>query len=216
MAPRAEFWEGLIHPEQRELFRDNVQGHAQGHTKQFDCEYQLRTKSGEYYWRLERGRAIGRDDAGQAVRMVGSSFDIGHSKMAEFALVGGVETLCRSIVKTSGAAVIVLTPRGRIVEWNPAAEHIFGSTRREVLGENCVERFVPERLQGPATEGIERLLAGGGEGESIETPVITRDGTERQLLWNATRLVDSKGEAWAVVGIGLPSPTESAPRQRAQ
>lgn len=199
--PTSEYWESLIHPDQLRLFREKLEGHARGLTTQFDCEYQLRSKSGDYRWTLDRGRIVEREDAGRALRMVGSSFDITHSKMAEYAL-DQAQNLCRSIVDTSGAVVLVLTSDYRIVEWNPAAERIYGWSRAEVRGQNYVEWFLPESAQAGVSGEIRRIIAGGDDAENFENAVITRDGSERLLLWNATRLIDSKGVAWAIVAIG--------------
>jgi GAF domain-containing protein len=48
----------------------------------YDVEERLRTKSGEYRWFRARGQAIW-DEAGQPVRMVGSTTDITERKLAE-------------------------------------------------------------------------------------------------------------------------------------
>ena len=37
--------------------------------------------------------------------------------------------------------------KGRIVEWNPAAEQTFGYAREEAIGRSLAELMIPERLR---------------------------------------------------------------------
>jgi PAS domain S-box-containing protein len=62
-------------------------------------------------------------------------------------------------------AVLVLDGAGRVVEFSPAAEELFGIGRREAVGRDLVELIVPEELR----EGVRHCLS-GGEGEAPEDP----------------------------------------------
>ncbi len=190
----------LIHPEDRELLDEIGTAHLEGRTDYFECEFRLRRKSGEYRWTLGRGRVLERNPEGRALRVLGANFDITARKLAELALQHA-EGRCRTIVETTGCVVVVIDAQYRILEWNPAAERIYGWKQAEVRGKDYVAWFLPEEVRERVSGEIQRVLA-GGEAEDYENPIVTRDGSERLLLWNARRLVDAEGRAWGVVGIG--------------
>lgn len=200
LSPDLGFVEALMHPEDRDLVAEIGRAHLGGHTDYFECEFRLRKKSGEYRWTLGRGRVLERDAEGKALRVLGVNFDITARKMAELALERA-EGRCRTIVETTGCVVVVLDSSHRILEWNPAAERTYGWKQAEVRGKNYVEWFLPEEVRERVTDEIQRVF-GGGDAEDYENPIVTRDGSERVLLWNATRLVDAEGKTWGVVGIG--------------
>jgi PAS domain S-box-containing protein len=78
-------------------------------------------------------------------------------------------------------AVIIADREGRIVTWNPRAEHLFGWSRDEVLGQALADTIVPPSLREAHRRGMEHYLA-TGEGpvlnRLIELPACRRDGTE--------------------------------------
>jgi len=52
------------------------------------------------------------------------------------------EAKYRGLVQSSGEAIIGMTPEGRLVSWNPAADQLFGYTEHEIL-EKPVDVLVP-------------------------------------------------------------------------
>lgn len=86
----------------------------------------------------------------------------------------------RSLVEATRDAIVVADERGRIVAWNPAAEHIFGYDREEVLGAplTCL---IPERFRRAHREGLTRFLETGASrvmGRTLEVSALRRDGSE--------------------------------------
>jgi PAS domain S-box-containing protein len=86
----------------------------------------------------------------------------------------------------------------RVVEWNPAAEAIFGYSREEAIGRTAAELLVPE-------SGLERmesikhdLLSGkGGRFETNECR--TKDGRIILCEWVNTPLTDDSGQITGVM-----------------
>lgn len=85
------------------------------------------------------------------------------------------------MLKASPDAIIAMDSEGCFVEFNPAAEKIFGYTREEVLGKPLVDFIIPMRLREKHKQGLARYLA-TGEGpvlnRPIELPGLRADGTE--------------------------------------
>ena len=78
--------QSIIHPDDFAAFRSRMVEHFKGQTTLFDLESRLRAKGGNYLW--VRTRAIAqRDQAGRAVRFVGSISDVTDRKQAEIELV---------------------------------------------------------------------------------------------------------------------------------
>ncbi len=79
-------WIQLIHPEERDLFKTELDSHVAGHSEKFELEYRIKNHEGRYRWMLCRGLAI-RDKHNRAYRMAGSQTDISEQKSAEFQLM---------------------------------------------------------------------------------------------------------------------------------
>lgn len=66
-----------------------------------------------------------------------------------------------TIIDTSLDGVIVSDDEGRIIEFSPAAETIFGYKADDVLGKDIGEVIVPDHLRAGHRAGMERMRTGG-------------------------------------------------------
>lgn len=72
----SEAWLELIHPDDREhTLRVNTDC-IEGATEQFEVEYRMKTKSGDWRWILGRGKCVERDAQGRALRLLGTHMDL--------------------------------------------------------------------------------------------------------------------------------------------
>ena len=71
------------HPEDRDVFAAALGNAMKGVSEEFDCEYRVSNAAGEWIWVHSRGKVTQRDEAGQALRMTGTSHDISKRKRAE-------------------------------------------------------------------------------------------------------------------------------------
>ena len=106
--------------------------------------------------------------------------DITERRAADEALRAS-EARMEAILRSALDAIIVMDHAGRLVEFNPTAEKIFGFTRAEVIGRELAEMIIPERLRARHRAGLAHLLA-TGEGpvlnQLLELPARRADGTE--------------------------------------
>lgn len=72
----------LVHPDDRNAYRQRLVAHLKGESAQFMVEHRVRLPNDEYHWVLMRGVA-NRDDDLRAIRMAGSLGDINLRKRAE-------------------------------------------------------------------------------------------------------------------------------------
>jgi len=75
-------WLRLVHPEEVQLLRAQLEAHLKGRTPHFENEHRIRHKNGSFRWMLSRGLAV-RDSDGKPYRMAGWQTDITERKRAE-------------------------------------------------------------------------------------------------------------------------------------
>lgn len=73
----------LIHPEDQEAVDASILQCIHGEQDSFKTVSRMRTKDGQWRWILGRGKVVFKDQAGMALRMIGSHVDITEAKQAE-------------------------------------------------------------------------------------------------------------------------------------
>lgn len=81
------FGANLVHPDDIGRILQACRDHCSGKTPQFNEEYRLRTKSGNYVWVNVRARVVEYDENGKPVRISGALTDITDRKKADESLV---------------------------------------------------------------------------------------------------------------------------------
>src|SRR5258708_39876686 len=66
-----------------------------------------------------------------------------------------------AILETALDALVTMDHEGRIVEFNPAAERIFGFDRSEVIGRSPADSIIPPAWRDAPTQGLAHYLATG-------------------------------------------------------
>jgi len=76
-------WLDLLHPDDKEkALKSNIDC-IEGHANQFETEFRLKTKEGNWKWILGRGKCIERNKDGKALRLIGTHVDINERKEIE-------------------------------------------------------------------------------------------------------------------------------------
>ncbi|MEO0317130.1 MAG: hypothetical protein RL404_807 [Pseudomonadota bacterium] len=73
---RLDDWLAITHHEDQERIKNNTLACMKGRLPFFSAEYRVRSKDGGWRWLLSRGAVVERDNAGRALRMVGTTIDI--------------------------------------------------------------------------------------------------------------------------------------------
>jgi PAS domain S-box-containing protein len=74
--PHWRSWEKLVHPADLPIAYKAIHAHMSGQTAHYECEYRMRTKSGQWKWILDQGKVVLRDDHGRALRFTGTHADV--------------------------------------------------------------------------------------------------------------------------------------------
>lgn len=78
-----ELWKSFCHPEDIKIAQNKLQDHLDGHSTQYDCEYRMRHKNGEWIWVHDKGKIVFFSHDGKPLRMIGTHIDITDRKNAE-------------------------------------------------------------------------------------------------------------------------------------
>ncbi|MEX0985922.1 MAG: chemotaxis protein CheB [Bacteroidales bacterium] len=87
----------------------------------------------------------------------------------------------RILLNSSSAPIIKLSPDGNIEEFNLSAEQFFGRKRTEIINQNFIKTFVPEKYR-KSTEKEMQVILGNIIESNIEVQTITSDGKIKIFL----------------------------------
>jgi len=90
-------WINLIHPSDKQLALKVNNECIEGPTENFNVEFRMKTKTGDWKWIFCRGKCISRDAHGRALRILGSHVDITQRKDTENELIRYKENLERLV-----------------------------------------------------------------------------------------------------------------------
>src|SRR5207237_276759 len=101
------------------------------------------------------------------------------------------EALKSSILQTSLDGIITIDSHGQVIEFNAAAEKMFGYARAEAMGRLLADLIIPERFRQQHRDGIDHYLV-TGEGpvlnRRLELVALRADGGEFPVELAITRL----------------------------
>jgi PAS domain S-box-containing protein len=91
------------------------------------------------------------------------------------------QAIASAAVAAAYDAIITIDHRGVVVEWNPAAERLFGYARSEAIGREMASLIIPPQLREAHQVGMMNYLA-NSEGpilkRLVELPALRANGTE--------------------------------------
>ena len=101
------------------------------------------------------------------------------------------EERMRAILESALDAVVTMDREGEIVEFNPAAEKIFGFRRETAIGKRLVDLIIPKRLRADYKRGLDLYLETGEArmlGRRVEVTAMRIDGSEFPAEMAVTRI----------------------------
>ncbi len=186
-----------LHPDDIDKVRAAWEGLLSGQS--VDIEHRLLWETGDIFWvHVEAHRLRDRGDR----RLVGGvSRDItAQRRLSEFWRVS--EERYRRLVSMADTSIIVLDESLHVLEWNEAAERIFGLTRAEALGMN----FLEHALRPQDRDAWYQAWASLREDADIfrlETEVIGAHGTVFWVSWNSRLCINPHNARRELVVVGM-------------
>ncbi|MBW3635618.1 MAG: PAS domain S-box protein [Armatimonadetes bacterium] len=176
-----------VHPDDRAAVEEAL--HRAFETGQnYDLEHRIVWPEGTERVVRERSEIVYGQD-GRPVQMIGTVQDVTERKRAEEELRAS-QIHHRAILQSALDAIISIDQEGRVREWNPAAEKMFGYEREFALGRRMAELIVPPSLREQHWKGLNRYLQSG---EAVlldrrsEITAMRADGSEFPVELAITR-----------------------------
>ena len=166
----------LVHPDDQQLFLEP--NPVEGAPDRFDVEFRMVLGDGQLAWLGCKGSFV-RDDADELIAIRGTMVNLTEQRDVEIRRVEA-EQRYRQVIEAANDAFVGADDQTRIIEWNAAAERMFGWRADEVLGRSVIDTLVPREARDRYAEGRDlwhRMLAAGEElPERWEMHGLHRDG----------------------------------------
>lgn len=128
--------------------------------------------------------------------------DVTERKRAEAARTAD-QIRAQRFLQIAGVVMIAIDPDQRVTLVNQKTCETLGCSEEEIVGRNWFDTFIPTRERERVREAFKRLMAGDLEPiEYFENPILSRDGSERIILWHNTILRDDKGRITGTLSSG--------------
>ena len=109
----------------------------------------------------------------------------------------------QQLVGAIGDAIVVADARGAIKIWNSAAEHLFGFTQAEALG-NSLDLIIPERLRARHWAGYSKTMASGETRyahDVLRVPAVHKDGRALSIAFTVGLLFGPRREVKGILAV---------------
>ncbi len=182
-------WQEHIHPDDRIHVEKLIKETFRTHKRHFETEWRAILPDGtirSIYAKAE----INYDTDGRPLRMLGINMDITHRRNAAAAYQASLDRQS-AFFKTALDAVLTIDQHSVITEFNPAAERIFGYSRKEAVGQKMQQLIIPPEFRAAHKHGMGRYLQtdeGPILNKQIEITALRKDGQEFPIELFITRI----------------------------
>jgi PAS domain S-box-containing protein len=181
---RGKHWTELIYPADREGTRE--QGTRTQHDTVMFFENRYRHRDGSYRWLQWSVIRVPEEEV-----FYGAARDVTGQKVAAEKLHAS-EAYKTAILRSAMDAIVTIDGEGRVVDFNPAAERMYGYRAEQVAGKPLHDLAFPPDERAAYRADLARLGEGGGEGGALEVRVehtsLRADGSRFPIELTITRL----------------------------
>ncbi|NTW23842.1 MAG: PAS domain S-box protein, partial [Lentimicrobium sp.] len=129
-------WKSLLHADDYEMAAQSIQACIDNTSPKISVDIRMKAKDGSWCWVLVRGKAVKRDEAGKAVRLIGTTIDITERKTAEETLIES-ERKYHKLVDTMHESFSVISAEGVFLFVNEnAVKNMSGGSPEAMIGKN--------------------------------------------------------------------------------
>ncbi len=112
------------------------------------------------------------------------------------------DDIARRYFDLAGVMLLALDAEGRVRDLNNAGAAVLGLPAADVVGQDWIERFVPEDEREGAKRFLKRVIDGKAEMPDGESWIIRGDGKRRLIAWKGTVARDAQDNFIATLSTG--------------
>ncbi len=180
----------LIHPEDKEVFLENMERYSRGGSHEYKSEFRMQAKDGSWKWILSVGQIIERDVDGLPTRIVGVHLDMTERKKSEEALTKS-ERQVKTILETANEGFFIINNDQEVLDANPTMCGILKRERDAVVGKSIFD-FVDDENKKIFHEQVK--LRKQGITSAYEIALSLPEGRHVFCIFNSTPLYDENNE----------------------
>ncbi|MFZ3001624.1 MAG: PAS domain S-box protein [Undibacterium umbellatum] len=177
-----DFIKRQIFPDDVSLVLQHIKNYRTTHSADIDFEYRLLTKQGEVKWVHARGRVVGRDSKGNALRVVGTLADINEKKIIAAELLEREQRLERVMLGSDLGYWdwdLVNNTFKVSARWETMLGYAPGEMK--VSPEHWSDHVHPDDLR-MAQESLNRHIQGQTASHELELRLMSKSGEWRWVL----------------------------------
>jgi diguanylate cyclase (GGDEF)-like protein/PAS domain S-box-containing protein len=178
-------WKKIAHPKDVKQVLYSLKVHKKKLLKVFENNHRLRHKEGHWIWVLGRARII-YDEAGHAVRMIGTHTDITKEKELQLKYSHYAQ-----ILEQIHDSVISFDLNGRIISWNRGSELLLDYRTDEMIGARFSSLF-PKESERLYKECLAKVKENGEY--KIELKLLKKSGEPLYVALSFSQLKNEAGE----------------------
>ena len=133
-------WVDLIHEDDRARAFGVNSKCINNEIENFEVEFRMQGKDGQWLWILGRGNAVERDESGKAIRMIGTHTDITELKNS-LEEIRYLRNQLKSIIDSMPVILVGMNSEGLVTHWNRKASEVAGISDAQAIGKQVEEVF---------------------------------------------------------------------------
>ncbi|WP_161957548.1 PAS domain-containing sensor histidine kinase [Mariprofundus sp. EBB-1] len=172
----------------------------------------IRTDGSQFWARIETApEQHGGDASG---RLLLSVSDISQQKETELA-VERERDRAESYLNMAGTMIVAMDRKQIVTLANREACEVLGYAKKDIIGKNWFDHFVPKENQPEVKRVFDQLIAGVVEPvECFENPVLSKHGKLHMIVWHNRLLQDHDGNITGTLSSGEDITERRAAEQR--
>ena len=160
-------WENLLHADDKERAINELNALTNGQVDEYDSEYRLKTKDGNWMWILDRGKVVERSAQGKAIRITGIHIDINERKIIEENLSKNEEKY-RRLLENAPIGIAILASE-KVLYANRELTRIGGFDSTDAIIGMSIKEFMPDVESYAKFKKRESLVIDEGENAPLRT-----------------------------------------------
>lgn len=193
-----ETWKNLSHPIDMEEIEPILKAHLAGLTSDYQVEFRMRHKNGEWRWIRSRGKVVTRGLSHQPLRMVGTHTDITLQRRHEQEIREKLHFI-EELLEIIPNPVYFKNLDGKYLGFNKAFGTLFGKSRKNWVGQDVYALFDAERAA--YHHQLDMQLYAQGGVQTFEAQVVSADGSIHDVIYSKAIFSKADGTPDGILGI---------------